>query len=229
MLCSSVLLATTEIKGKNYYFIIDRPLLTIVSVIEEAQRQFKVFAAGNEASIHPSLRSTVFQLAIKNGGASEYEALKKFWSTTTSIDGKELSVRAMGRIESPELLKDYLGFLFGTVAIQDQHTGAAALAINPKTRNGFWKYIKENFDGEKGLKAKLGANMVVLDRFLKLSLQKFSDFETEKEIAAFFDGRDNRGYDRTLGIVSDTIMGRASYRARDAGILLEWLKSHKYA
>lgn len=69
----------------------------------------------------------------------------------------------------------------------------------------------------------------MLDRFLKLSLQKFNDRETEQEIKKFFAGRDNRGYDRTLGVVSDTILGRASYKERDAGVILEWLKIHGYA
>jgi len=71
--------------------------------------------------------------------------------------------------------------------------------------------------------------MVVLDRFLKLSLTKFNDREAEKEIQAFFEGKDNRGYDRTLGVVSDTIRGRAAYKERDASVILEWLKTHGYA
>lgn len=71
--------------------------------------------------------------------------------------------------------------------------------------------------------------MVVLDRFLKVSLNKFSDLDMEKEIAMFFEGRDNRGYDRTLGVVSDTIKGRAGYRARDGKALGQWLTEHGYA
>ena len=79
------------------------------------------------------------------------------------------------------------------------------------------------------IKEKLGGNMVVLDRFLRLSLNKFTDLEAEQDIATFFKGKDNRGYDRTLGVVSDTIKGRAAYRKRDKEILLEWLKAHSYA
>lgn len=79
------------------------------------------------------------------------------------------------------------------------------------------------------IRERLGGNMVILDRFLKLSLQKFSDLETEKDIARFFEGKNNRGYDRTLGVVSDTIKGRASYKARVKGELAEWLKARGYA
>lgn len=112
------------------------------------------------------------------------------------------------------------------VPVQDAHTGAAALAANSKTRMGFWNYIKENFEA---INVRLGTNKMVIDRFLKVSLQKFTDLEIEQEIATFFKGRDNSGYERTLAIVSDTIKVRAGYRNRDGKIILEWLKVHGYA
>jgi hypothetical protein len=106
------------------------------------------------------------------------------------------------------------------------HTGAIILAANSKTRNGLWRYIQDNFDP---IKEKLGKNMVVLDRFIKQSLIKFNDREAEKEIAVFFEGRDNRGYDRSLKVISDTILGRAAYKERDAKMVSEWLAAHGYA
>ncbi len=135
-------------------------------------------------------------------------------------------MRALGRIQDISLLPDYLSLLFNDVATQDMHTGAMALGANPRTRSALWKYIQENFDT---IKEKLGKNMVVLDRFLRLSLIKFNDVETEKEIAAFFKDKDNRGYDRTLAVVSDTILGKAKYKERDEKVILEWLKEHGYA
>jgi aminopeptidase N len=195
-------------------------------IVAEAHRQFDAYVAGDKSAIHASLRSAVFQIAIQTGGATEYHALKEDWATTTSIDGKELALRALGRIQDPALLPDFLKFLFTDVASQDMHTGAAALAANSKTRLGLWEYIKKNWEAVRG---RLSKNMVVLDRFLKLSLQKFADEEVEKDIAKFFEGKDNRGYDRTLGVVSDTIKGRAGYRKRDKEVLLEWLKAHGYA
>lgn len=100
------------------------------------------------------------------------------------------------------------------------------LAANSKTRPGLWKYIQDNFEP---IKEKLGKNMVVLDRFIKQSLIKFNDRQSEMEISRFFEGKDNRGYDRSLKVISDTILGRAAYRARDRAVLLEWLTAHGYA
>ena len=100
------------------------------------------------------------------------------------------------------------------------------LAANSATRPGLWKYIQDNFDP---IKEKLGKNMVVLDRFIKQSLIRFNDREVEKEIAKFFEGKDNRGYDRSLKVISDTILGRAAYKERDGKVVLEWLNAHGYA
>jgi aminopeptidase N len=180
----------------------------------------------DKSAIHPNLRTAVFGIAIRTGDKAEFDALKNEWQTTTSVDGKEIALRALGRIQNTDLLPDYLSILYNDVAPQDMHVGGSALSANPRTRPGHWKYIQENFDT---IKAKLGKNMIVLDRLLKMSLNKFNDRETEKEIAKFFEGRDNRGYDRTLNVVSDTILGRAAYKERDAAVTLEWLKTHGYA
>lgn len=204
-----------------------RSSLTILSIIAEAQRQFQLYMGGDKAAIHPNLRLAVFKIAIRYGGVSEYEAVKKEWSTTSSIDGKEIALASLGRIQDTKtLLPDFLSFMFSTVAFQDIHTAGSALAVNSKTRAGLWEYIKKNWEM---VREKLGGNMVILDRFLRISLDKFTDLEAEQDIAAFFKGKDNRGYDRTLGIASDMIKGRAGYRKRDKEILLEWLKAHSYA
>ncbi|EKD21015.1 uncharacterized protein L3040_004632 [Drepanopeziza brunnea f. sp. 'multigermtubi'] len=195
-------------------------------VTAEAKKRFDLYKSGDKSAIHPNLRAAVYNLAIFHGGRSEFESIKAEWHSTTSVDGREMTLRALGRIQDPTLLPEYLSLLFKDVATQDMHTGAMAIAANSHTRPGLWKYIQENFDA---IKEKLSKNMVVLDRFLRLSLNKFNDRETEKDIAKFFEGRDNRGYDRTLNVVSDTILGRATYKERDAKVILEWLKVHGYS
>jgi len=132
----------------------------------------------------------------------------------------------MGRIQTPELAQDYIDFLFSpAVAVQDMHSGAIALALNAKTRRLLWGFIKENWEM---VYRELSGNMVVLERFLRVGLSKFADGEVEGDIRGFFEGRDNKGYDRGLGVVADTIKGAAAYRERDAGLVREWLGAHGY-
>ncbi len=70
--------------------------------------------------------------------------------------------------------------------------------------------------------------MVVLDRLVRVSLSKFASREVGHDIANFFESKDNRGYDRSLAVVADTVSGNASYKERDEASILEWLEARGY-
>ena len=166
------------------------------------------------------------RIAITQGDASTYEALKKEYNNSTSVDGKEICLQSMGRVQTPELARDYFNFLMKEVAVQDVHSGAMALSANGKTRHTLWECIKENWDL---VYDRLSENKVVIDRFLRVSLNKFAEESVEKDIEKFFEKKDNSGYDRSLGVVKDTIRGNAQYYEREEKILLEWLNAKDYA
>jgi len=217
-------LLTTQLRAQ---LIMSAGMNGHAEVIAEAQRRFELYFSGKDKSaIDPNLRAAIYGIAIRYGGVSEFNALKSEWENTASVDGKEIALRALGRIQTPELLKDYLEFVFSKVPTQDLHTAAAALSINSKTRLGLWAYIQENFDP---LYKRLSATMVVWDRFIRLSLNRYSDEDVGAQIAKFFADKDVRGYDRALAVVDDTIRGRATYKKRDEKIILEWLEANGYA
>ena len=195
--------------------------------INEAKRRFQAYRDGDGTAIDSSLRSAIFRTVVSDGGRSEYEAVKEEYMNTTAIDGKEICLQSLGRVSITELVNDFMDFQFSpAVAVQDTHTGSIALAANAKARNALWEYIKKHWSKVHG---KLSGNPVVLDRYLKSSLQKFSNNEAVKDIADFFSNKDTKGYDRGLVQVADTIRGNANYKERDEEIVLEWLKSHGYA
>ncbi|WPH04075.1 Hypothetical protein R9X50_00696000 [Acrodontium crateriforme] len=196
------------------------------ATVAEAQKQFKAYVAGDKKAIHPSLRGPVFKISIKNGGEEAYKAIQNEYLTTTSVDGKEITLQSMGQVQSAELAQDYLKFAFaGNVATQDLHSVGGSLGNNSKVRSEVWSYVKANWSM---LRERLGGNMVVLERFLRTALVKFADMETERDIEAFFSEKNNEGYDRGLAVVSDTIKGNARYRERDTENVREWLKAHGY-
>lgn len=193
--------------------------------IDEAQKQWKSYVKDG-TPIHPSLRLPVFRIVITEGGTEAYSALKKEYLSTTSIDGKEICLQAMGRVQSAELAHDFLNFQFSDqVAVQDMHSGSIALATNAKTCDELWKYIKEHWSA---VHKKLASNSVVIDRYLKQSLSKFASFEVEQDIKSFFKDKDTKGYDRGLVQVSDAVRGNAAYRERDEKLVQEWLQAHGY-
>ncbi|KAL9022116.1 MAG: hypothetical protein Q9185_000734 [Variospora sp. 1 TL-2023] len=196
------------------------------ATIEEAKRRFKLYVSGERAAVHPSLRLPVFRINVAEGGKEAYEAVKNEYMKTTSIDGKEICLQALGRVQTTELINDFLDFQFSDeVKVQDMHSGSVALAANPKARDALWQYIKDRWDMVHG---KLSGNAVVLDRYLKNSLQKFASHEKEKDITGFFKDKDTKGFDRGLVQVSDTVRGNANYKERDEQLVLEWLQAHGY-
>jgi aminopeptidase N len=120
-----------------------------------------------------------------------------------------------------------MAFIFSDkVAMQDKHSGTIALANNSKVRPEVWHYIRENWDSK--VHATLSGNLVVLERFLRFGLNKFADERIADEIAAFFKGKDTRGYDKGLEVIDDTIRSYAKYAKRDEAVVREWLKANSY-
>lgn len=196
------------------------------AVVEEAQRRFHNFVNGDTRAVHPSLRNAVFRIAVQTGGKDAYESLKNEFFKTTALDGREIILQALGSVQTAELAQDYLAFGFsGVVPLQDVHSVANAIANNPKIRDQNWIYIKQNWSMILG---KLGENRMLLERYLRLVLQTYASLEIEKDIQAFFAGKDLTGYDRGLATANDTIKANAQYKQRDLELVREWLGAHDY-
>ena len=163
---------------------------------------------------------------VKEGGHSAYEAVKQEYANTTSIEGKETCLSALGHVQTADLVNDFMTLQFSDrVAIQDTHVGSIALGANPTARDALWRWIKAHWDT---VTLKLAGNSVVLDRYVKKSLEKFASHEVEQDIARFFEGKNNKGYDRGLAQVADAVQTNANYKERDERGLLEWLQAHGY-
>lgn len=194
--------------------------------IAEAKRRFEAYRKGDGVAIHPSLRLAVYQIVVREEGEAAYNDILKEYLNSTSIDGKETCLLALGKVQTNELAHSFLDFQYSDkVALQDIHTGSVSLAANSKVRYALWQYMKENWTA---VHQKLSASSVVADRYLKTCLSKFASHKVEKEIAAFFKDKNIEGYDRGLVQVADAVMANANYKERDEALVLEWLKDSKY-
>ncbi|RAH48551.1 M1 family metallopeptidase [Aspergillus brunneoviolaceus CBS 621.78] len=197
-------------------------------MISEATRRFQLWnTAKDKNAVHPNLRSVIFGVVVSEGGTQDYVSVKEEYLRTDSVDGKEICLGALGRTKNPELVRDYLDFVFSDkVAIQDIHNGAVSLASNSSTRHLLWEYMKAHWDM---VESRLSTNNVVFERFVRMGLSKFADHTIEAEISAFFQDKDTSAYDRALVIVADSIRTNLHYKDRDEGLVLEWLQVHGYA
>lgn len=196
------------------------------ATISTGKAKFEAWKQGDEKALHQNLRSTILNMAVANGGKEEFEAVKNSYRTTTSVDGKEICLVAMGRTKHHDLAQDLLAFNCSEVATQDAHNVPAAIGANNKTRIEVWKFIQAEWDGK--LSRVRSSSTVILDRWVKFALNGFSDLAVSDEIRAFFKDKDQSGFDRSLAQALDNIEANASYRERDEKVLLEWLQAHGY-
>lgn len=196
--------------------------------LEKAVRIFEAWSKDG-AAFNPNLRTVVYRAAIKLDEAKAWGPIKKEWESGASIDGKDFCISALGHIRDADLISQkLLPFLFDisseSVASADMHTLASAMAANSVARPMLWQYLQANWQQAT---TKM-ANPVVLDRFIRVTLQKFTDAKYIGEMDNFFKEKDTSAFDRTLEQVKDAVRGRAAYRERDAAVLKEWLGVNGY-
>ncbi|KAH8677603.1 peptidase family M1 [Xylariales sp. PMI_506] len=197
--------------------------------LEEGTRLFESWAKDGVA-LNPSLRSVIYRAGVRSNPAEAFDVLKKESALTKSVDGREMCITAVGYIRDADLINNkVIPFLFGTesdsVPPADIHALGSVLSTNLVARPLLWRYIQDNWNS---VQAK-APNPTVLERFLRMTLNKFTDVKYVDEIDAFFKDKDTAGYDRTLEQAKDAIRGRAAYRQRDAAALKEWLTTHGYS
>ncbi|KAI1438580.1 peptidase family M1 [Xylaria sp. CBS 124048] len=203
------------------------------AVTEKALSLFDAWVSQG-TTFNPNLRTVVYRTAIKVKPAEAVKVLKKEWYSGSSIDTQEVCLSCLGQTRDPELIKkEILPFLFDisppapaseSVPPGDMHSLGSALAANAVARDMQWDYMRENW-GQLTTKM---ANPIVLDRFVKVSLNKFVDKKYVAEIDQFFQGKDTSSFNRTLEQVNDAILGRAAYYIRGASVLREWLQANGY-
>ncbi|KAK4222805.1 putative aminopeptidase [Podospora fimiseda] len=219
-----------------------RLLLTAVANSHEEVRQaaFERWSAyqanPTESPIPANLRAPVYRSAVVKTPAEAVAALKKEWYTTPAIDGKEICLQALSHTSDEGLIKDVLlPFLFNpsppaapadSVPGADMHILAGGMASNRVARPLIWTYLKENWNQ---LHVKLGGNPILIDRLVNVSLGKFVDYVSLKDIETFFSGVETKGFDRTLEQVKDKVRGRAAYKERDSKGIKAWLSENGYA
>lgn len=199
---------------------------------EEAYKRFQAWVEDKEANpIYASVRGSVYRAALEKEPERTVKILKDEWFNTKSVDGKLVCLSALGLVKDPEIVeKSILTFNFNTapahdsVPSADMHALGAMLGANTVARPIQWKFLKENYDAAI---SKLG-NPIVVDRYMNLSLSKFTSLEAVEDIEAFFKDKDTKSFDRTLETVKDKIRGRAAYKKRDSAALKEWLAANQY-
>lgn len=152
-------------------------------------------------------------------GVEAYKKLKHMWHTIPLTSEKEIILRSLCSIQSPNILSDVFDFMLADVPAQDIFILTSGLAANTRLRKHFWKLIESNFDR---FETALKGNMVLIERCLRVILESFTDDAMIGEIERFFVNRGKGCFDRMLDNVKDVILVRSGYRKRDLESVREW-------
>lgn len=203
-------------------------LHSIPEVQEYALRLFEEWKGGK--SIHPSLRAFVFSTIASSSKLiddEKFDLILQEVTNPTSLDSREIALGALGHINNEELSERLIRYLIKPEIIptMDAHFLGSTLSANPTTKDAFWKFFKENYDEFYKL---MSTNMVVLDRFVKLTLGNYQSMAKHNEIKEFFNDKDVHGFERSYKQVLDNVLINSSWVDRDLNEIKQWLQDNHY-
>jgi aminopeptidase N len=99
----------------------------------QAAERFQKFVSGDDSAIPVLYREAVSRIGVRNGGGKVSRAMKEEYRKTTTIDGKQIALRALAEVQSVELAEDFLRFgCSDEVGLEELEDAISALADNPK-------------------------------------------------------------------------------------------------
>lgn len=180
-------------------------------------------------TIDSSLREFIFGAIASSESFSQenFDSLINEVIKPSTLDSREITLSSLGNIRDRALASQLLESLLDEKVIptMDAHFVAVNLTKNSAIRGDFWQFFKANYTK---LHALMSTNMVVLDRFVKLTLCNYQSADMFHEVESFFQDKDVHGFERALKQVLDQIQINAAWYDRDHQKVYEWLGSNGF-
>ncbi|MSO21082.1 MAG: M1 family peptidase [Acidobacteria bacterium] len=181
------------------------------ATIAEARKRFKKFLAGDP--LDPDLRQPVYSLIAENGGAREWEQLRKLYRSTDLHEEKTRVLRACGNFRDKKILGEYLEFaLSSEVRSQDTWLALANAASHPLGRGLAWRFLKKNW--KTFVTRYHGGGLNLLNRCIAVC----TGFTSKAELAdaeKFLKSRRGPGMERAIDKSLEAIRSNVKWLERD--------------
>lgn len=190
----------------------------------------KLFAEWKQSGrIDPALRVFTFSSVVSDPEVSEgdFNAILAEVTSPSLLDSREIALGALGHVSNQRLAEKLISHLAdeSVIPVMDAHFVGVSLAKNTLARGLLWDFFKANY---ARLHELMSSNMVVLDRFIKVTLCNFQSFAMEEDVRAFFASKDVHGFERSLSQVLDQIHINAAWVERDLKKVESWLAERGY-
>ncbi|QDS67523.1 hypothetical protein FKW77_002279 [Venturia effusa] len=191
-----------------------------------AMEMFAKWKEGDRSAIHPNLRSSVYAMALENGGEEAYNTILNEYRTAKTSDERNTALRAIGRAKDPELIKRTLSLpLSEEVKGQDIYLPLSGLRSHAKGVSALWDWMKENWDA---LEKKLPPGLTMLGSVVSICTSGFTHTDHIAQIKEFFDKKSTKGFDQSLAQSLDSIKAKSQWIERDREDVKSWLQSNGY-
>lgn len=195
-------------------------------IVKATQSMFKKFAAGDRKAVPPTIRGSVYGLALLHGGEKEWEVLLNDYRTTKDALERISALAALGRTENQKLIERTLSLpLSDEVKAQDIYTPLNRLRDTPQGINAIWHWMTTNWGG---INVKAPPTGTMLGSMVKYCTTAFTKKEQLEDVQAFFKGKDLKGFERSLEQALDSIRAKMGWVERDREDVKAWLEKEGY-
>lgn len=158
------------------------------AVAAEASRRFGLFQQNHADmdSLPSDMRSSVFKIVLKNGGAKEYHEVKAYFGQATDNAERKHVLGSLGHTSDLKLKESTLDWtISGEIKLQDFFYPMGAVRSSSREgRNIAWGFLKNNL---KAIKAMIGnASSSLMDAVIVSCAGGFCSVEKANEIEEFF-------------------------------------------
>jgi puromycin-sensitive aminopeptidase len=164
------------------------------STIAEARARFEQFVKKGE--LDPNLRQAVYSLVSENGGAKEWERIRKLYKSSDLQEEKMRLLRAAGACRDKDVLREVLYYsLSDEVRFQDTWIVVVSVASHPAGRTLAWKFVKKHW--KTFTSRYLGGGLNLLNRVIGIT-GGFTERPELDAAAAFFKSHRVQGIERAV-------------------------------
>jgi tricorn protease interacting factor F2/3 len=180
------------------------------NVLEKSREMFQKFLKQPE-SLHPDLRSAVYNCVAWLGGRNTYKHLLKLYKQAQTHEEKRRLLIALAGFKEKNFLEKTLNFtLSAEVRSQDMFIPIVHVADNPYGQDIIWPWVKENW---KELKNRLGESKTLLRRVVS-SMELLSDFRVANDMKKFFEKNPTPGTEMAVAQTLENIRINARFLER---------------
>ncbi|KAK2741234.1 Aminopeptidase 2 mitochondrial [Myotisia sp. PD_48] len=195
-------------------------------VVDAAKDMFARFSAGDHAAIHPNIRGSVFDIALRHGGEKEYDVVLDRYRNAPTSSEKNTALRSLGSASDPKLIQRTLALsLSDEVRSQDIYMPLSGLRVHSEGVLARWEWLHSNWDA---VTKRIPPAFSMLGTVIQMTCGALSTEQQLKEVEEFFKNKDTKGFDRSLAQSLDAIRAKAGWLKRDVDDVKAWLKANGY-